>query len=263
MPIEGSAKVFLGGLPAVRVGDNYAPHVPGCTSPPSTHPVVAMMGSTKVFIENQPAHRDGDILSCGDVAGGSFISPPVNVFSDGGGNAGSITGEDPNQTLGYIIQSPLVEYGNDNNIAFNYVEGDPSLFTKTKACYHEYKPEFFHPMVEESTGAMFKNYPGGILSTKSGADLPSYAPDHFRDPIGISHIEVGGRIPPGISVDRRTGVVSGKLTEETIKNQSDPTNIDKVFNFFVTVYSALGADSGSFLKTVVKVSIRPVRVSSC
>ena len=56
---KGCPNVFIGGLPAARVGDQLL-----CAGPPP-HPDVIVMGSTSVFIGGFPAARKGDQTSVG------------------------------------------------------------------------------------------------------------------------------------------------------------------------------------------------------
>lgn len=70
--IEGSATVFINGIPAHRSGDRWAVH---CT-PNNCHDGVTSSGSASVFIEGKAAARIGDDVSCGSaIAKGSS-----NVF---------------------------------------------------------------------------------------------------------------------------------------------------------------------------------------
>lgn len=74
--IEASPNVFVNGLNAGRVGDNYALH--GCIEHPMHGGVIAS-GSETVFINGKNAGRIGDPVSCGStVAEGS-----PNVFIGG------------------------------------------------------------------------------------------------------------------------------------------------------------------------------------
>lgn len=73
-----SPDVTIDGIPAVRQGDAYAPHgCPSCPEPP--HPRHLSGGSGSVFINDRPAGRVGDPISCGGMAktgsGTVFIGP--------------------------------------------------------------------------------------------------------------------------------------------------------------------------------------------
>lgn len=88
-PSAGSNNVFINNIPAVRVGHSYPTHC--CGNP--CHGGAASDGSVNVFVNGQKIHRNGDAISCGDVA--SNGSP--DVF------AGSTTGESyyPDRTPTY------------------------------------------------------------------------------------------------------------------------------------------------------------------
>ncbi len=60
---SGVANVLIGGFPAAVAGDARTVHICGLTPPhsPSLFPV----GSTTVFIGGRPALRVGDIAGCG------------------------------------------------------------------------------------------------------------------------------------------------------------------------------------------------------
>jgi len=63
----GSPNVFINGLPAMRVGDEYEPH--GCAvCPEGSHARKLAQGSRTVFINGIPAGRVGDAIDCGGVA---------------------------------------------------------------------------------------------------------------------------------------------------------------------------------------------------
>lgn len=61
--ITGSLDVFVDGLPAVRLGDQWAIHTDGFTS----HPDVSITGSTTVFCNGLPLVRITDMLGDGAV----------------------------------------------------------------------------------------------------------------------------------------------------------------------------------------------------
>lgn len=107
---SNNSSVMIGGIPVVILGDAYVPHVPGCTSPnPTTHAVATSQGSPSVFIGGVPVVRDGDPLSCGDVAD----TVQLGVFADGGGNASQIApgaGIAAEETLGYFVKSITDSY---------------------------------------------------------------------------------------------------------------------------------------------------------
>jgi len=75
--------VFVNNLPLVVVGDNYTPHPGPCPPgiPPHSVKTVDIMGSKTVFIELiQRPYREGDLLSCGDIA---KVNNHSSVFIDG------------------------------------------------------------------------------------------------------------------------------------------------------------------------------------
>lgn len=72
--IVGSGDVFVNGLSAHRLGDDWAPHA--CPSSPP-HPATMAAGSGSVFVNGMPLARLGDGISCGStIAVGSG-----NVFA--------------------------------------------------------------------------------------------------------------------------------------------------------------------------------------
>ncbi len=75
-PIVGSGNVFINGIPAVRVGDAYAPHA--CPASPP-HGSVAASGSGSVFVNGIPVHRIADDVSCGSKG----LNGSANVFAGG------------------------------------------------------------------------------------------------------------------------------------------------------------------------------------
>lgn len=71
----GSPDVFVNGLPAMRVGDEYAPH--GCSvCPEGSHGRKLSQGSRSVFINGLPSGRIGDAIDCG----GHAQTGSANVF---------------------------------------------------------------------------------------------------------------------------------------------------------------------------------------
>lgn len=73
---QGSANVFINGIAAHRVGDQWPPHKRPSSAP---HPGVLAQGSPNVFVNGVALGRIGDAISCGDtVAQGS-----PNVFVNG------------------------------------------------------------------------------------------------------------------------------------------------------------------------------------
>lgn len=60
--IMGSPNVMCGGIPVVRVGDMYAPHL--CTGP-DVHAAPLAAGSGTVTANGIPVGRIGDSVGCG------------------------------------------------------------------------------------------------------------------------------------------------------------------------------------------------------
>ncbi|MDH2432940.1 PAAR domain-containing protein [Pokkaliibacter sp. MBI-7] len=76
--ISGSGNVFIGGLPAARVGDNLI-----CNAPPDT----INEGSSTVFINGKPAARMGDSTEHGGVIvqGNATVFIGDKSYSSSGG----------------------------------------------------------------------------------------------------------------------------------------------------------------------------------
>lgn len=192
-PNLGSQTVYVENFPAVRVGDSFIDHTPGCTPIPTTHPVIPIMGSQTVFVNNLPLVRDGDPMACGDVAdNGSFT-----VYADGGGDS---QGRDPDNTIGYGVLGPVVVYPSGTilvRMLMEYVVNRPDRFLY--GCPLDFGPvELYSPMIEEDSGTYYKNYPGPPLTVLAGADLPQFADAAKRAPIPIN-FSFEGRLPQGIS----------------------------------------------------------------
>ena len=62
--VTSSGNVFINGLGAVRISDQYQPH----THLNHTHTPIQSKGSPNVFINGLAAARIGDELSCGDMS---------------------------------------------------------------------------------------------------------------------------------------------------------------------------------------------------
>lgn len=199
-PAQGSFDTFINGFQVVRQGDNFQPHIPGCTVPPSTHPVIAGFGSPNVFVNGLTVLRDGDSLLCGDVADNG--SP--NVFANGGGDGGPAKGD--GETTGYVVRPPEVVY---KGVLLVYywvlVFGEQETFVQ--GCpIADFIPDAYSPLEEEDTGRIFKNYPiiGGI-------NLPPYVPPDRRVPINLSTFKVDPPLPAGISLNPSNGAIRGAL----------------------------------------------------
>lgn len=64
-PTSGSKNCFSNGIATVGRGDSYAPH--GIMS---IHGRNAVAGHSRSFINGKNKHRNGDAISCGDIASG-------------------------------------------------------------------------------------------------------------------------------------------------------------------------------------------------
>lgn len=74
-------KVFCHNALVVVEGDSYSIHPGPCgVIDPHTPKTVVGVGSPTVFIEGKRIYRDGDLLSCGDVA---KVQSHIDVFIDG------------------------------------------------------------------------------------------------------------------------------------------------------------------------------------
>lgn len=73
--------VFCHNILVVVEGDTFGPHEGFCGNiPPHTPRTVLGVGSPTVFIGGKKIYRDGDLLSCGDVA---KVQSHNDVFIDG------------------------------------------------------------------------------------------------------------------------------------------------------------------------------------
>jgi uncharacterized Zn-binding protein involved in type VI secretion len=228
-------KVLINNKKVVRFGDKYQNHVPGCTSPPTTHPVIAsLVASPTVFVGGIAVLRDGDPLSCGDVAN----SLGSNVFSDGGGfgpvTSLSTSAFGPSSTTGYSINEMELIYpvasaniyaqyrrfvtlgqGAQQNITYQFQDWCGPL---------SIKPEWRIKIIEEGTGVIYYNTINGT------AGLPQLAPgvDQFlRSPIPVK-FNYTGNLPAGIAFNHDTGEVYG--TPETLNNLPNTIQINGYIN---------------------------------
>ena len=70
VPAASSGDVYAEGELVVRKGDAYAAHACPGSSP---HDATASAGSATVFVNNKPAHRNGDAISCGSANSNSSL----------------------------------------------------------------------------------------------------------------------------------------------------------------------------------------------
>jgi len=71
VPAGSSPDVTAENQPVVRQGDAYAAHA--CPGDPP-HGATASAGSSTVTINGQPAHRNGDAISCGSTGANGATS---------------------------------------------------------------------------------------------------------------------------------------------------------------------------------------------
>ena len=67
------------------------------------------------------------------------------------------------------------------------------------------------PIIEDPSNQEYKNYPGPPLTTKSGGNLPSTAPQEFNKPMPMT-IELKSSLPDGLTFDTETGILTGTPT---------------------------------------------------
>ena len=213
--------VFINNKRIIGFGDKYleAAHI-GCTSPPTTHPVIAnIIASPTVFVNNIPVLRDGDPLSCGDVAN----SQGASVFADGGG-FGPVTGLPdfgPSATTGYTIGKMILEYPSSSIRVYGKytrqrVGGTSTNPTYTYSfqdwCGELYiEPTWKIEIIEEGTGNVYYN-------TKDGTEgLPQLQPgvdELLRSPMPVKFRVDEGNLPSWANLDENTGIIQGNPSEQ-------------------------------------------------
>lgn len=205
----GKRTVFVNKILAAAVGDLYNEqlHIPPPLQPRHIG-MAAAIGSVTVFINNKPAHRDGDLISCGDVADNGSNT----VFCNGGGGGGPATKKDPRETTGYVVGVPNLHYSG-SLLVFNYLTDENQEYID--GCFgKQVIEEVYSPLIEEESNVTFKNYPGLPRFKLSGASLPPYAPQVYRQPIAISQFSLNLPLPDGLTFNSETGEISGKVTRE-------------------------------------------------
>ncbi|MEY3311061.1 MAG: hypothetical protein RL348_389 [Bacteroidota bacterium] len=200
----------------VRFGDKYNDHVKGCTVPtPTTHSVVAgLVASPDVFVANVRVLRDGDPLSCGDVAN----SLGSTVFANGGGFGPLTTSPlpryGPSSTTGYSIgliemsypvvsaniyakhSRVIVGQGNNQTITDSFLEWCGPL---------SIKPNWRVKIVQEETQTVYYNTINGT------PNLPPLQPgvdELLRNPLPVKFNYIGN-LPAGLNFNTSTGEVYG------------------------------------------------------
>jgi uncharacterized Zn-binding protein involved in type VI secretion len=218
--------VFIRNKKIVTFGDQYNPHTPACTSPPTTHNVVAsIMSSPSVFINRIPVIRDGDLLSCGDAAD----SLGASVFADGGGQGPVQQIEGLSATTGYVAQQAVVTYPvvsaviyrrmnkiyrglNSNNqptYTYEFVDWCPNFSIEN---------DWSVKIIQEGTGTEFINRKG-----IGAPELPQEVNDVLRNPLnllfalsdGSNNRPVSEELPPGLTLNSETGTIAGTPTVQS------------------------------------------------
>jgi len=205
--VNRKGSVFVEGRKAMGVGDSFFPHIPSCTVPPTTHPVQAILGSPNVFVEGVPILRDGDPLSCGDVADGGS----QNVLANGGGDSGPGGNKSNRGSTGYTRGKPEIFYPVQKNVYY-VIEHAFNVKKFSKGCPFEIKiQDAWTPLIEEGSNQVFKNYPGPPLTEKAGAKLPAYARKEFELPIPITNFRFESEQIEGVTIDPISGTIRGSF----------------------------------------------------
>ena len=250
--------VTMDGATPVIQTDVYDIHPGPCGIIPP-HPTFVVRGSPDVFIGGLSVLRDGDPLSCGDVAnslGGS-------VFINGGGLGGpAAEGGDPNQTTGFVTLAPRIIYPPSQISYTAYSDETQNIFIFQRGCPLSIKPNAYTPLKEEITGREFANYPGEPFSNLIGApDLPSYAPDTSRDPIPLINFSLSadprgfmekitnGVILPGINVNYETGEIYGEYFQVNVTEIPPPS-----INIRVSIENFVGTSTQDFRLDLIRVA---------
>lgn len=206
VPQPKANTVFVNGLHNVLVvGDTYTPHAGLCglVPPlPPAHPEVTktITGSPTVFANGLAVVRDADPLNCGDVVN----SNAGNVFVDGGGLGGPESINDPDQTTGYSVKIPVIIYPPLNipyvsrmmDVRANNSSPLRQIEVFDNGCPFSIKPTgSYTPLIENGSNTEYRNYPGPpIADTPVGANLPSYAPNFYKNPIRITNFTLSAYI---------------------------------------------------------------------
>lgn len=179
-----NTNVTINGERIVVLGDSYAPHVPGCTDPPTSHSVATLEGSPNVFINGNPIVRDSDPLACGDVADSQIQQ---SVFINGGGNISLVVSSplDPTESLGYTVQSitdswPMVSFqGNkiSRRGSVNQILSDFRYWCRSALNSSFTSNGFVVTLLEEVTNNIYYSYAGiGATAIPSGINTPLRGP---------------------------------------------------------------------------------------
>ena len=221
-----NTNVFIRNKKIVVFGDQYIPHIPGCTSPPTTHNVVAsIMSSPSVFVNRIAVIRDGDLLSCGDAAD----SLGASVFADGGGQGPAQEIEGLSATTGYVTQQAVVTYPVVSAVIYRRMNKIFQGYDSKRNPIYSYQfvdwcPNFsiendwFVRIIQEGTGTQFIN------RKEIGApELPPEVNEILRNPInllfglsnGANGTPISDGLPPGLTLNSQTGTIAGTPTVES------------------------------------------------
>jgi uncharacterized Zn-binding protein involved in type VI secretion len=212
--LVGSPDVFVNGKPVVRQTDNYSQT--HCCGPACHAMGIAEQGSTTVFVNNLGIHRDGDKISCGDVAdngstdvlideGSPYGSPnspefgiPPNAYSDP---------SDPENTTGYTVGGPVLEYNISSSSLIVYRTCNKIYIDSWTSSSGRVAliPEYYSPILEENTGIT------------------------IRDETIPKIMEVDPPLPPPYNIDLNTGIIT--LTGEITQFYSDSIHTITVNNY--------------------------------
>lgn len=183
MESQFNPAVYVQGQLAIVEGD-LTVHPPGCTSPPTTHDVIALKGSPTVFVNSIPVIRDGDPMGCGDAA----ETLAGTVYANGGGNILEvIPGGSPEANVGEEVGYVVTTIGVSYNV--NLLADITRKFTLNgiEESWNSWKPEALTPqpsngfritLEEEFTGNSFISY-----QNQGAPTLPSTAPPIFLQPL--------------------------------------------------------------------------------
>ena len=187
MVTQGNGSVLVDGALAIVEGDKTV-HPPGCTSPPTTHDVIAIKGSPTVFANGIPVIRDGDPMGCGDAA----ETPGGTVYADGGGNLlqvlpGGDPGANVGEQVGYVVIGTSVTYNVvlRANVKRTFgVGANSGSFTES---WRSWQPTALQPkpsngfritLEEEFTGRKFTS-----IQSVGATNIPQSAPPIYQQPL--------------------------------------------------------------------------------
>ena len=184
MVSQKNGSVHVDGALAIVEGDKTV-HLPGCTTPPSTHDVIAIQGSPTVFAGGIPIVRDGDPMGCGDAA----ETPGGTVYANGGGNflqvvPGGDPGANVGEQVGYVVVGTSVTYNVVLRGRIVRTSLGPTAFKET---WSGWRPDALQPkssngfrvtLQEEFTGRRYTS-----IQSQGAANIPATAPPIYQQPL--------------------------------------------------------------------------------